>query len=51
MQLNQQQKKCITAVKGPVLVLAIPGSGKSTSLTYRTKHLIENNINPENILT
>ena len=31
--LNRQQEKAVCAVDGPVLLLAVPGSGKTTTLT------------------
>jgi len=51
VELNEHQKKAVEATEGPVLVLAGPGSGKSLSLTYRTKNLIKNEVPPVNILT
>ena len=48
---NKGQLRAIEHFKGPALVLAGPGSGKTRVITYRTKHLIENyGVNPSNIL-
>lgn len=49
--LTTNQKKAITHNKGPALVVAGPGSGKTLVLTERVKFLIEKKkINPEKII-
>lgn len=51
MDFSDGQKKAIEHVGGPMLVLAGPGSGKTTVITYRLKYLVqEQNIHPQNIL-
>ena len=48
---NEAQTKAITHKDGPMMVLAGPGSGKTTVITERTKYLIEHcGANPSNIL-
>lgn len=50
-EFNEEQKIAIAHKKGPMLVLAGAGSGKTTVLTYRIKNLIMNReVNPKNIL-
>lgn len=51
LNLTEQQKKAVEAVNGATLLLAVPGSGKTTTLVSRLGYMIfENNIAPENIL-
>ena len=52
IQLNEQQLRAVQAVDGPVLLLAVPGSGKTTVLVSRLGYMIYClGIRPESILT
>ncbi|MCR5719595.1 MAG: UvrD-helicase domain-containing protein, partial [Lachnospiraceae bacterium] len=49
--LNEEQKQAVQTIAGPVLLLAVPGSGKTTVLVTRLGYMILcENINPQNIL-
>ena len=51
ISLTDQQKKAAESVEGPTLLLAVPGSGKTTTLVARLGYMIyEKHIEPENIL-
>src|SRR5256885_372564 len=49
-ELNEQQFAAVTAKPGPQLIIAGAGSGKTRTLTYRVAYLLENGIDPRNIL-
>lgn len=52
IQLNQQQQEAVQSTEGAVLLLAVPGSGKTTVLVTRLGYMIYcRNIQPESILT
>lgn len=52
MNLSNEQKKAVSHVEGPALILAVPGAGKTTVLIHRTANLILNhNIKPERVLS
>ena len=50
--LDKQQRAAVQATKGPVLLLAVPGSGKTTTLLARLGYLIYGKgVDPSKILT
>lgn len=52
IRLNEQQAEAVRSVEGPVLLLAVPGSGKTTVLITRLGYMIYcAGILPEEILT
>src|SRR6184192_373122 len=49
-ELNSEQLEVVMAGEGPLLVIAGAGSGKTRTLTYRVSRLIEDGIDPSDIL-
>ena len=49
--LNKSQIEATKVINGPIMVIAGAGSGKTKVLTHRIAYLIENGIDPFNILS
>lgn len=49
--LNIDQQKAVKHLKGPLMVIAGAGSGKTRVLTYRIVHLLKNGVSPFHILS
>ena len=49
-ELNPEQKKAAMSIKGPLLIIAGAGSGKTKTLTYRIAYALSQGIHPSSIL-
>ena len=51
IKLNKEQKKAVKHTNGPLLIIAGAGTGKTTVITERIKHLISTGLaKPDEIL-
>ena len=51
INLNEQQLAFVNHREGPAVLLAVPGSGKTTTMVCRTAALIKSGVSPNRILT
>ncbi|HEY7914788.1 MAG TPA: UvrD-helicase domain-containing protein [Blastocatellia bacterium] len=49
-ELNERQYEAVTALEGPLLIVAGAGTGKTRTLVYRLARLIETGAKPESVL-
>lgn len=47
--LNPEQLQAVKTIRGPLMILAGAGTGKTRVITCRIAHMISNGISPENI--
>ena len=50
MEFNDAQRAALSHKEGPMMVLAGPGSGKTTVITHRIQRLLEQGVSPSGIL-
>jgi len=49
-RFSEQQNKAINAIDGQILLIACPGSGKTTTIVNRAKNMVDSGIDPATML-
>jgi DNA helicase-2/ATP-dependent DNA helicase PcrA len=49
-QLNSQQFEAVTQIRGPVMIIAGAGTGKTRVITFRIAHMLASGLDPGNIV-
>ncbi|MGB1518393.1 MAG: UvrD-helicase domain-containing protein, partial [Crocinitomicaceae bacterium] len=49
-ELNERQLEAVKNIYGPTMVIAGAGSGKTRALTFRIAYMMEQGIDPFNIM-
>ena len=50
LKLNKEQRAAAEFLEGTCVVVAVPGSGKTLTMTHRIGNLVKRGVAPENIL-
>ena len=50
ISLNNEQQEAVLCIKGPLLIVAGAGAGKTKTITERIVHIIKSGVDPRNIL-
>lgn len=48
--LNQAQQEAVDTINGQLLMVACPGSGKTTTMVYRLANIVAHGVSPNNII-
>lgn len=49
-KLNERQQEAVNSIKGQILVISCPGSGKTTVIIERCKQMVDSGIRPSSML-
>jgi DNA helicase-2/ATP-dependent DNA helicase PcrA len=49
-QLNSQQYEAVTQIRGPVMIIAGAGTGKTRVITFRIAHMLAHGIDPSHVV-